>query len=133
MMSRCCSRKCYYAHPERPKIDKSYMKTEKYRESRRKPGTSEFKRYSKLVHRLTSETYKLHEAEINPDRHPRGRCGVDGAYQLDHIVPIRYGFDNNIAPEVLAKKENLRMLPWKENLEKSSTHNSELTETILGS
>ena len=50
----------------------------------------------------------------------RGRCGVEGAYQLDHIKSINWGCENGIPPEVIAEWDNLRMIPWKTNLIKSS-------------
>jgi hypothetical protein len=50
----------------------------------------------------------------------RGRCGVEGAYQLDHIKSINWGWKNGIDAEVIAEWDNLRMLPWKVNLLKSS-------------
>lgn len=46
---------------------------------------------------------------------PRGLCGVEGAYQLDHIVSIKYGFDHDIPAEVIGNLGNLRIIPWKEN------------------
>lgn len=51
----------------------------------------------------------------------RGRCGVKGAYQLDHIIPIKYGYLNNISPEELGDISNLRFIPWFENRMKSDT------------
>ena len=50
----------------------------------------------------------------------RGRCGVEGAYQLDHIKSINWGWENGIEPEVIAEWDNLKMIPWKTNLLKSS-------------
>jgi hypothetical protein len=50
----------------------------------------------------------------------RGRCGVEGAYQLDHIKSINWGWENGIPPEVIAEWGNLRMIPWRTNLLKSS-------------
>ena len=50
----------------------------------------------------------------------RGRCGKEGAYQLDHIQSINWGWENKIEPAEIAKFENLRMIPWKDNLLKSS-------------
>ncbi len=95
------------------------MQTEEYRRSLTKSTTPEFKRYSGKVHRLTRKTYEKFKDEINPMNHPRGTCGVDGAYQLDHKISIRTGFDNGLAPEILAEKDNLQMLPWHVNLKKS--------------
>jgi endogenous inhibitor of DNA gyrase (YacG/DUF329 family) len=48
----------------------------------------------------------------------RGRCGVDGAYQLDHIKSINWGWENKVSAEVIAEWSNLRMIPWKENRDK---------------
>lgn len=48
----------------------------------------------------------------------RGKSGVDGAYQLDHIKSIKYGFDNGIDPEIIGNITNLRMIPWKQNRQK---------------
>jgi len=74
--------------------------------------------YKKEVWRLT---YK-EPLETLEHWEKRGRCGVEGAYQLDHIQSIDWGWKNNIPAEEIAKFSNLRMLPWKENLLKSSKH-----------
>ena len=110
---RYCSQSCGSKN-----IDKSYMQTEEYRNTKRKETTPEYKRYSRRVHVLTHKVYEEHKNEINPNNYPRGLAGVDGVYHLDHIVSIRYGFDNNIPEEQIAVKENLQMLPWKENISK---------------
>ena len=38
---------------------------------------------------------------------------------LDHIVPISYGFENNINPHLIASTDNLQIIPAKDNLKKS--------------
>lgn len=48
----------------------------------------------------------------------RGRCGVDGAYQLDHIISINEGYEKEISAEKIGSMNNLRMIPWEENLQK---------------
>ena len=48
----------------------------------------------------------------------RGLCGVDGAYQLDHIKSINWGWENHIPAETIAEWGNLRMIPWKDNRDK---------------
>jgi hypothetical protein len=48
----------------------------------------------------------------------RGRCGVEGAYQLDHIQSINWGWENGIPAEQIADWNNLRMIPWKDNRDK---------------
>ena len=99
-------------------IDKAYMQSDQYRSSLVKESTPEYKRYSGRVHRLTKKIYESHKSEINPNNYPRGLAGREGVYHLDHIISIRYGFDNNIPPEEIAKLENLQMLPWKDNISK---------------
>lgn len=76
------------------------------------PNKSEKRKYAYECNKVTSQ-FDLSILE-NSDK-PRGLCGVDGAYQLDHIIPIQYGFDNNIPPEIIGHIDNLRFIPWKEN------------------
>lgn len=99
-------------------IDKSYMKTEAYSKSLRKDDMPELRVYAGKVHRLTKKTYALYENEINPNRYTRAVAGTLNAYHLDHKISIRYGFDNKIAPSELAKKENLQVIPWVDNVRK---------------
>lgn len=47
-----------------------------------------------------------------------GRCGVSGAYQLDHIVSIRHGFLNGIHPSTIGDISNLQIITWEENRKK---------------
>lgn len=78
--------------------------------------TPEYNKYRKKVDLLTEKNYVKFKNIINPDNKPRTLCGVDGGHQLDHIYPVYEGFINKISPEELAKVENLRIIPWKENL-----------------
>jgi hypothetical protein len=110
---RYCSQSCGSKN-----IDKSYMQSEEYRITLRKDSTPEYKRYCNRVHVLSRKIYEQFKHEINPNNYPRGLAGEQGVYHLDHIVSIRYGFDNNLLPEAVARKENLQMLPWKENISK---------------
>lgn len=82
------------------------------------PETPEYKRYARRVRLLTEETYNLHRDTLNPQGHPRTLCGVDGGWQLDHIVSIKKCFNAGLPPEEAAALSNLQMLPWKDNLEK---------------
>jgi len=50
----------------------------------------------------------------------RGRNGVNGAYQLDHIISINEGWEKGIPPEKIGEWANLRMIPWQVNREKGS-------------
>ena len=114
--SQACLTSSDYMKEIHRNTDRSYTQTEEFSRKQSNPNTPEYKKYSGKVHRLTKKTYEIYKEEINPDDHPRTVCGVEGGYQLDHIITIKFGFENNIPPEVLAEKENLRMLPWKENL-----------------
>ena len=60
--------------------------------------------------------------EDNKDPNKKGRCGVKGAYQIDHIIPIQYGFMNNIPPEKLASPINLQFISWEDNHKKGVHH-----------
>jgi hypothetical protein len=85
-----------------------------------KEDTSEYKKYRQKVNLLTEKNYVKFKNVVNPENKPRTLCGVDGGYQLDHIYPVYEGFVNNIPPEEIAKVENLRVIPWKENLIKKN-------------
>ncbi len=56
----------------------------------------------------------------------RGKCGIEGAYQLDHKISIHYGFHHGILPYVMGHISNLQMLHWEENREKSKSSYSSL-------
>lgn len=120
-----CSRVCMYESDEyRHKLktaDKSYMQTAQYSAAKSKHTTPKYKKYAGKVHRLSHKIYENNLDILNPNGYNRTICGVDGGYQLDHIVSIKYGFDNNIPPETIARLENLRLIPWKDNLLKSSS------------
>jgi hypothetical protein len=52
-------------------------------------------------------------------------------YDLDHIVPIIYGYKNNIPIELIASKENLRIIPHADNFKKAAIITQDAIE-ILG-
>lgn len=60
----------------------------------------------------------------------RGPTGKSGAYHIDHIISIRYGFHAGIDPEVIGDIKNLRFIPWRQNLIKSSKHTVESAEMM---
>lgn len=97
-------------------IDRSYMNTELFREKLRRLDTPEYRKYAHIVHRMTRKTYNEFKEEINPNNYIRGVAGKKDVYHLDHIVSVRFGFDNGIPPEDISRKENLQMLPWKDNI-----------------
>lgn len=110
MTKRCCSRSCNMT------INNPRTGLGKGNGTIRNPNRDEYKRYAGLVHALTSKIYNENIDIINPDRHPRTLCGVDGGWQLDHITTIKECFENNVPAKEAAALDNLRMLPWRENL-----------------
>lgn len=86
-----------------------------------------FRKYRNRLANLTEKVYSEFIDEINPNRYTRGLAGQEGAYHLDHIISARFGFDNNIPPEVLAEKENLQMLPWRDNITKGANVDEEIS------
>ena len=77
---------------------------------------SDFKLYSKITRHLT-EKQPIHLLE---NYGKRGRVDEEGAYHLDHKIPIKYGFDNNILPHIIADISNLEMIPAIENIRKGT-------------
>lgn len=64
----------------------------------------------------TRSTYHKHKATINPKTLLRGLAGQEGAYHLDHIVPVRWCFEHYIPIDVCAHYTNLQMLHWNDNV-----------------
>lgn len=97
-------------------------KTTKLNESRKarseewQDTASEWKIYKSNVTKLTRTTYKAHKHTINPNDLPTGKAGTDGDYHLDHIVPMRFCYENNIPEDVCAHLSNFQMLGWRENV-----------------
>ena len=84
------------------------------------PNKDGFEKYKAEVYRVTRrQPIELLE---NYDK-PRGRCGEEGAFQLDHKVSIKYGYENNVDPYVIGCLSNLQFIPWEEN--RSKGHYSE--------
>ena len=57
----------------------------------------------------------------------RGLAGTKDGYQLDHIITIRDGFEQNINPHIIGNIRNLKFISWEENLKK----NKNSSEIIL--
>lgn len=86
--------------------------------------------YKSMVVSTTRKTYLAHKADINPLNLPIGKCGVEGAYQVDHIVSKAIGFKLGIPPELLSHPSNLQMLPWEENLAHKDKHKGVIPEVL---
>lgn len=76
---------------------------------------TEREKYYKMVRRIT-EAQPLHLLE---NYEKRGHYGDNKAcFHLDHIIPIAYGFQHDIPPEIIGDISNLRFIPWRENIVK---------------
>jgi hypothetical protein len=85
---------------------------------RREYNMTEYRKYSGKVRRLTEKNYVKYFMIINPNNYPRTLCGVCGGYQLDHILSVRFCYDNNISEEKCADVGNLQIVEWLQNLNK---------------
>ena len=81
--------------------------------------TDDWVRYLNKVRVLTRHNIKKIP---NIDLNKRGKSGDRGAYQIDHIIPIKYGYDNNISEELISDISNLRFIPWEENRRKGKKY-----------
>jgi len=104
------------SHPNKNKGKKKQESLEII--SRDDPVYSNFRKYRNRVAVRTRKTYELFKNEINPNNHPLGKCGIDGAYQLDHIITVRLGFEQGLLIEDISAKDNLQVIPWLENVKK---------------
>lgn len=74
----------------------------------------EFKKYKRNV---MSITYKQPLKTLK-DYDKKGKMGVEGAFNIDHIYSIHKGFINGIEPKIIGNIKNLKMIPWLENIKK---------------
>ena len=120
-----CSRDCYYKnvtppplmvkkgkeHPGiRSKMKKLGLTWEEYNNWK-----DDKRRYRKEVWRITNQQ-PLHSLE-NFDK-PRTLAGVEGGYQLDHVISIEEGWNMKKNPYIIGSISNLRFITWEENLKK---------------
>jgi len=88
---------------------------------------NDFDRYSKLVRTLSEKIFKKYHDTINPYNLIRSYSD----YHLDHKISVFEGFMKNIPIFIIASKENLQMLPCKENLLKSKRSIYNVDKIIL--
>jgi hypothetical protein len=117
-----CSRECMYSdedyHEKLKNVDRFYMKTEKYSNATSDPNLPAYKKYAYKVRKFSEETYLKYKETINPNDYPRTLCGVENGWQLDHVKSIKQCYNENISAEEASSLDNLKMVTWKENLEK---------------
>lgn len=78
----------------------------------------EFGLYKRRVYSRTKHTAKK---KFGESCSLIGRCGVDGAFQIDHLYTLKDGFINNVHPSILSHPCNLQLIPWLENDKKSES------------
>ncbi|UKH49573.1 hypothetical protein [Enterobacter phage vB-EclM_KMB17] len=93
-----------------------------------KGNKDEYAIYSGKVHWLTKKLKPIYSQWENFDK--IGLCGVEGAYQLDHKLSIKYGFYNKIPPEIIASVANLEIITWEENRRKAGTNSIDLWDLL---
>ena len=82
---------------------------------------SPWQEYKALVTSLTRVTYNENKHIINPLNLKIGRAKIGAdVFHVDHIVSIRYGFDNDIPAELMSHYTNLQMLHWNDNISKKT-------------
>lgn len=77
---------------------------------------SEWEKYESKCRSLTASTYQQFQHIINPNSYVMGIAGTPGAYQLDHIVSVRVGFEKQIPVELICHRDNLQVIPWEVNI-----------------
>ena len=87
-----------------------------------------FKLYKHLVWKITEKNAK--QTFTEEDLSKRGRCGTEGAVQLDHMLSLVDGFNKGILPYIMGSVFNIRLIPWKENLDKKQNSSITLEELI---
>ena len=70
----------------------------------------EYQIYKSNVINMSNKIFRRFGEIVNPDGVIR--------YHLDHMVSIRFGFDNNIPPEIISHVSNLCMLEESKNISK---------------
>jgi len=90
------------------KYDKGIYKTGRYK--------TDWQHYKSLVIAITRKV----DVTQFENSEKRGKCGIDGAYQLDHKISIDEGFKLGLLPYIVGNSENLQMIPWLENSRKKA-------------
>jgi hypothetical protein len=76
---------------------------------------AEFYRYKLIVTYLTEKFRK----ELTTG-YITGLAGKDNAWHIDHQFSILNGYQQKVSPCVIGHKNNLKMIPWKDNISKHS-------------
>jgi hypothetical protein len=85
-----------------------------------------FEKYRNRVHALTNKNkfLKFTDDELKKI----GKMGNENAFQIDHMVSIKEGFLKNVPIKIISDPKNLRLIHWKENLNKRDKSCISITE-----
>lgn len=111
-----CSRKNVGKNMDTSNMIKASKKRIGKKHPRYNPNKDKFKLYASEVRKIT----KRQPLDLldNYDK-PRTICGIEGGYQLDHVVSIKEGFEKDIPAKYIGSLVNLKFVPWEENRKKS--------------
>lgn len=76
--------------------------------------------YPEVVRRLSKSQFKKHQDMLNPKGHRLGPSGKNGAYQIDHIVPVSLCWEYYVPAEAAASIHNLQVVPWFVNISRGN-------------
>ena len=93
---------------------KKYLKENSLTWEEYQSQQSEYYKYAKEVWWWTRKQDIRHLPNVGK----RGKAGVEGAYQLDHIIETSEGFVKGIHPKMIGDISNLQMITWEENNKK---------------
>lgn len=116
-----CSRKHIGKTMNRTNIDLASKKRNGSNHPRWVENKEAFLKYARKVRSLTENVYKNNIDLINPQGYKRTLCGVENGWQLDHMMSIKTGFNNNVPATEIASVDNLQMLPWRLNRTKGDS------------
>jgi hypothetical protein len=93
----------------------------------------DYQKYKRAVYSASRKTYNQNITLLNPNGLLLGRSGTPGAFQIDHKVPVSVGYQLKIQVTVMSIVENLQLMPWKDNRNKSNKHmaNEEIINMLL--
>jgi len=86
----------------------------------------EFYRYKAVITYLTEK----HRRSLTHG-YVTGLAGKEGAHHIDHQYSILAGYKNKISPLVIGHLQNLKMIPWRDNVSKHTKCNVTMEQLLV--
>jgi hypothetical protein len=86
----------------------------------------EFYRYKAVITYLTEK----HRRNLTHG-YVTGLAGKEGAHHIDHRYSILTGYKNKISPLVIGHLQNLKMIPWRDNVSKHTKCNVTMEQLLV--